>query len=95
MKEWNKPELLSLGVENTFDGNCTCSAVGSADDWSTLKANKHPCHKTGNGEHNDSGNHTEGVEQNGHNLSVGCPDTTHYKNGKVICCCYGRTVTTS
>ena len=68
-----------MGVENTFTDNImTCDAP------------KHPCHKTGNGFHNDNGNHVEGVDQNGHILSVGCTDQNHYKDGKPICCCYGQ-----
>ena len=32
MKEWNKPQLLTLGVENTFDVDCTCDATTFAKD---------------------------------------------------------------
>ena len=90
MKKWNNPELLSLGVENTFEGDCTCSVVGTIDGSTTFKAEKHPCHKTGNGWHNGSGNHNNGVEQNGHIPSVGCTNEGHYDNdGNIMCCCYG------
>ena len=90
MKKWNKPELLSLGVENTFDVDCTCGVVGSIGEASTFKPEKHPCHKTGNGEHNMEGNHTQGVVQNGHILSSGCTVDAHKdKDGNPMCCCYG------
>lgn len=88
MKKWNKPQLLSLGVENTFTGDCDCSIGGFGSDSVGAYA-KHPCHKTGNGDHNDNGNHGEdngngGIAnpgQNGHVISTDC--TTH-----TFCCCY-------
>lgn len=82
MKKWNKPQIFTLGVENTF-----------TDDIMTCNASKHPCHKTGNGLHNDSGNHVAGVEQNGHIFNNGCPDLSHYDaNGNPICCCYRQSL---
>lgn len=82
MKKWNKPKISTLGVEDTFTYDIT-----------TCDASKHPCHKTGNGQHNDNGNHGAGVEQNGHVISVGCPDPTHYDAyGNPICCCYVQAV---
>ncbi len=87
-KNWSNPELKSSDAINTHETECTCGAVINGD-ISTFKASKHPCHKTGNGEHNDSGNHNQGVEQNGHVLSVGCTNSSHYDaQGNPICCCF-------
>lgn len=80
-KLWSNAEVVELGVESTF-----------TDEIEIFAASKHPCHKTGNGEHNNSGNHVGGVDQNGHVLSDGCPDPDHYKNDQPICCCYGYPV---
>ncbi len=46
MKKWNNPELLSLGVENTFEGACDCGAALYGDDTSTDYSikNMHFCH---------------------------------------------------
>ena len=63
-KVWNKPEIKDSKVINTHETECTCGVVVTGDSV-TFKAGKHPCHKTGNGEHNDNGNHGFGVEQNG------------------------------
>ena len=55
----------------------------------TLYADKHPCHKTGNELHNNNGTHGFGVDQNGHILSNGCLEKSHYDAyGNPICCCY-------
>ena len=87
-KNWSNPELKSSDAINTHETECTCGAVINGD-ISTFKASKHPCHKTGNGEHNDSGNHNQGVEQNGHVLSVGCTNPSHYDaQGNPMCCCF-------
>lgn len=56
-------------------------------------AKKHPCHKTGNGFHNNNRNHSAGVDQNGHIPSEGCTNPSHYTNGDIIngvciCCCH-------
>lgn len=85
MKKWNKPELLSLGVENTFDVDCTCGVTSSTNDWDTFDSKKHPCHKTGNGLHNNNGNHGAGVSQNGH------VDTSEACLAHDYCCCYVKT----
>lgn len=78
MKKWNNPELLSLGVENTFEGDCDCTVGGVtfAGNANSSGNNNHPCHKnqTHNGQHNGKG----------HTVSIGCPDQTHD-----FCCCYG------
>ena len=84
MKKWEKPELNLLEAIETKTTECTCNVGGGL----TKKASKHPCHKTGNGWHNDSGNHTAGVENNGHVASIGCTDPNHYVDGVCICCCY-------
>ena len=89
MKKWETPVIEHLELKDTQETECSCSVVVVGGDGVSLaKAIKHPCHKTGNGWHNDSGNHVEGVEQNGHVLSSGCPDPNHYVDGKPICCCY-------
>ncbi len=78
-KSWNNPKLLELDTIKTETEECTCTAVNGV--FNTLmssngKAQKHPCHKTGNGEH--AGEHSG----EGHVMSVGCPD--HGSS----CCCY-------
>ena len=79
-KLWSNAEVVELGVESTF-----------TDEIEICKASKHPCHKTGNGEHNDSGNHVSDVDQNGHVLSVDCTDLSHYNNeNNLICCCFNQ-----
>lgn len=88
MKKWESPSVSELHVKDTHETECSCNVVQTQGEVMTIAAEKHPCHKTGNGEHNNSGNHTQGVEQNGHIPSVGCPDPTHYKDGKSNCCCY-------
>ena len=80
MKKWNNPELLSLGVESTFDGDCTCGVVGSIVEASTFKAKKNPCHKTGNGEHGGKDNVDVPGVGNGH-IATSCDDHDY-------CCCY-------
>lgn len=85
---WNKPEIKDSKVINTHETECTCGVVVTGDSV-TFKAGKHPCHKAGNGEHNDNGNHGFGVEQNGHVISVGCTDLSHYDElGNPMCCCF-------
>lgn len=87
-KVWNKPEIKDSKVINTHETECTCGVVVTGDSV-TFKAGKHPCHKTGNGEHNDNGNHGFGAEQNGHVLSSGCTDPSHYDaQGNPMCCCF-------
>ena len=87
-KVWNKPEIKDSKVINTHETECTCGVVVTGDSV-TFKAGKHPCHKAGNGEHNDNGNHGFGVEQNGHVISVGCTDLSHYDElGNPMCCCF-------
>ena len=83
-KEWKNPELTLLDSKETNETECTCDIGGGI----VKKADKHPCHKTGNGQHNDNGNHGDGVDQNGHVISVGCTDLSHYVDGVCICCCY-------
>lgn len=84
-KIWSNPELKQAEIYKTDEVECSCGIVQSIE----RTASKHPCHKTGNGEHNDSGNHVAGVEQNGHVLSNGCTNRSHYDaNGNPICCCY-------
>lgn len=87
-KKWINPELKNMDSVHTHETECTCNVGGSP---LTKDSKKHPCHKTGNGEHNDNGNHTGGVDENGHVPSVGCTDPTHYEDGVCICCCCGKT----
>ena len=46
MKKWNNPELLSLGVENTFEDSCSCGAqlFKSEEGDSDNNGNQHYCH---------------------------------------------------
>ena len=87
MKKWNNPELMILGVEDTED-TCDGNHYVIIDGIMQIDSNKHPCHKTGNGEHNNNGNHdgdggnnVANPGQQGHVVSVGCPDHK-------FCCCY-------
>ena len=83
MKKWNKPELLTLGVENTFEENCDCSVVGSTDGVNPahIPGIGHHCHANGilGGTHIGSDkwnpNHTD--------TSNVCDSKWHNK-----CCCY-------
>lgn len=85
MKKWETPVIENLKLKDTLETECSCSVVVGT----TRTPHKHPCHKTGNGLHNDSGNHVAGVEQNGHFLSKGCTEPSHYDaQGNPICCCY-------
>ena len=89
MKKWESPSVSELHVKDTHETQCDCGVVSIQGDVMTTDDKKHPCHKTGNGQHNDSGNHVAGVDQNGHVLSTGCPNTNHYDSeGNPICCCY-------
>ena len=81
MKQWNKPKLYSLGIENTFEGVCDCGATLYA-----TKENQHYCHKTGDWHRNNCAS-----LGNGHDQSAKCPDNGgHEWNGeshKSKCCC--------
>ena len=93
MKKWETPVIENLKLKDTLETECSCLAVGAREGISLAKDNKHPCHKTGNGQHNNSGNHTAGVEQDGHVLSVGCKIPEHFDGqGNPICCCYQLSV---
>ncbi len=79
-KSWNNPKLLELDTIKTETEDCTCTAVNGVMSTfmsSNGNAQKHLCHKTGNGEHAGNDN---GV---GHFRSIGCPE-----HGDGNCCCY-------
>lgn len=86
MKKWEKPVIENLKLKDTLETECSCP-FGAANP-NTKDKNKHPCHKTGNGEHNNNGNHGFGVDQNGHSVSIGCTEPSHLVDGVLICCCY-------
>lgn len=93
MKKWETPVIENLKLKDTLETECSCLAVGAREGISLAKDNKHPCHKTGNGQHNNNGNHGNGVDQNGHVVILGCPDPSHYDEaGNPRCCCYGMNV---
>lgn len=76
MKEWNNPELLSLGVESTFEGT---EPIAS-------DSNMHYCHALGKAH---STSECKGSE---HDFSNGChlkDAEGHYWNGQWLskCCC--------
>ncbi len=89
MKKWETPSLSKLELRDTNEIECSCSVVYEQAGVALINASKHPCHKTGNGEHNNNGNHGFGVDQDGHVLSVGCTNPAHYDgNNNPICCCF-------
>ena len=61
MKKWNNPELLSLGVENTFE-----------QDVFAQDKNHHPCHKNGASEQHSGHHNGKGFKAN-----VTCPTNEH------------------
>ena len=78
MKEWNNPQLLSLGVENTFTED-EASPVDSESSW-------HYCHRLGYGVKNSQ------VTGSEHNPANGChlkDAEGHEWNGMKLskCCC--------
>ncbi len=80
MKEWNKPELLSLGVENTFT-NCTCSEL--FEDKEKDPKNFNYCHDLGEWHRND-------CASIGHHMNNGCkgtPECTWPESHYSKCCC--------
>ena len=66
MKKWNKPELLSLGVENTFEGVCDCGATT----YKTAK-NEHYCHRDNLWHRNNCTSLQQGHFQSGSNCPTG------------------------
>ena len=72
MKKWNNPELLSLGVENTF----------------SQEKFHHPCHKVGNGSHSGNctadGTGHPAIETG---KCLDHPNTAYTINGKSYSCC--------
>lgn len=82
MKKWNNPELLSLGVENTFT-QCTCDATTIAKD---PDKNVHYCHYDGKTHQNNCPSLKEG-----HKQSDKCPDGgNHWSYPHVSACCCGQ-----
>lgn len=79
MKEWNKPELLSLGVENTFEAE---------EIKNDHNATNHYCHKGGviTSCQKDQSNHSNG----GNKLHTwsGNDCDIHTVGGNSACCCY-------
>ena len=79
MKEWNNPELLSLGVENTFEEEL---------DPQAKPENTHWCHAANNG----AGGWHE-TDKCTHNHGGGaCKDPSHQwsEAHKSSCCCIGQ-----
>ena len=86
MKEWNKPQLLSLGVENTFEV-CDCGASLYKKDDDEPK-NKNYCHRDGIW-------HKNNCASIGHDQNNGCNGTEicDWSNDphKSKCCCVAIT----
>lgn len=84
MKEWNNPQLFSLGVENTFDA-CDCEATT----YKTVN-NEHYCHFESKWHQNNCAS-----LKDGHDQSAKCPTGgSHYDPWNVAhkskCCCGTR-----
>lgn len=89
MKKWTKPELLSLGVENTFEDSLDSTISNGQDDnietmqmhWYPNK-HEHPCHTSGKGHFNYSCDH---------NKNTDCKIPGHYffdrRGNKIVICC--------
>lgn len=84
MKKWNKPELLSLGVENTFDGCFDSTTFGNEG-----SAAAHYCHKTNSIHYPPDNNKPEGDPPISHTRSEKCENTPHWHLGQKYssCCC--------
>ena len=77
MKEWNKPELLSLGIENTFTDEETISNGGNGG--------QHYCHASGTPVLHGNGC--------GHSHAGNCDLEEHEKWNTAhhaSCCCVGQ-----
>ena len=88
MKEWNKPQLASLGVENTFDVDCTCDATTFAKD---PDKNTHYCHVKGEAHANNCPSWKDEV----HYINDPCPGTQHWGASHDSKCCCGARGTVS
>ena len=81
MKKWNKPELLSLGVENSSN-NCTC--VTKYNNGKPNKENLNYCHSLGEW-------HENNCASIGHHMNNGCKGTPECtwpgESHKSKCCC--------
>ena len=81
MKKWNNPELLSLGVENTFDDCFGATVFAPGQNNGT-----HYCHKT-KGDHNPPDNGKPDGQGISHTRSGYCK--THWDKTSEYskCCC--------
>ena len=81
MKEWNNPELLSLGVENTFD----------CFDTSLFKPGEnngtHYCHQTGKDHNPPDNGKPEGDPPISHTRSTKCEVHWDHQAQYSKCCC--------
>ena len=82
MKKWNKPELLSLGVENTFEGVFDCGATT----YKTAK-NEHYCHRDNLWHRNNCTSLQQGHFQSGSNCPTGGNHEWAGQAHKSNCCC--------
>ena len=84
MKKWNKPQLFSLGVENTFTelDECTCDATTYAS-----SKNQHFCHS-------DNQYHENGCKKTqGHYRNDKCDEVHWASSHDSKCCCASRVYT--
>lgn len=93
MKEWNNPQLFSLGVENTFDIELTGNGNGNGN--GNTSAVYHYCHKGGSssictGSTNDHANINSSANKGHKFTGQVCTDPNHADlNGASSCCCVG------
>lgn len=93
MKQWNKPELLSMGLENTFD---LVEPLKKPDiDGGHTDATQHYCHKGGSssictGSTNDHANINSSANKGHKFTGQVCTHPNHADlNGASSCCCVG------
>ena len=83
MKEWNKPQLLSLGLENTFTDIETIGN-GNGNGNGNDSNNMHFCHGINNWHSTEDCTHNHG--------GGSCKDPSHKwsEAHKSSCCCIGQ-----
>ena len=90
MKEWNNPELLSLGVENTFEGDYDTDPTKNPDN---SQNEAHWCHAIGGKctlDHNGAqGGHTSVNASHHHGPSLGEDLGADKVQNYSKCCCPG------
>ena len=86
MKKWTKPELLSLGIENTFENHdLEQSMDGQNVEDARARGYLHYCHDSGGWSKKEPG---KGWGQCGHYKKLNC-DKKHYYLGIIpveLCC---------